>query len=124
MLGRERTSFPRGERHREAETMEQTKAAAGESESQAAGNEGILYRARPHLLALFWPCALLAAAAALTFYAERHVAGLGLHAGFRGEQAASFEAACRGLLAAVAIVFALNVLATIVECGTTAYVVT
>ncbi len=102
--------------------MEMAKEAA-----DAAGDktdDHILYRARPHLLALLWPLLLFAAAAALAIVAERHLSGFGLRVGFRGDQAASFETACRGILAALATVFGLNLLASIVECRTTSYVVT
>lgn len=104
--------------------MEHAKEAASAAEARETENDDILYRARPHLLALFWPLALFAAVAALALFAERHVPGLGLRAGFRGGQAATFETACKGLLFAVAAVFALNALATAVECRTTSYVVT
>lgn len=104
--------------------MEQAKEAAGAAGETASENDDILYRARPHLLALLWPLALFAAAAALAIVAERHVPGFGPRVGFRGDQAASFETACRVILLAAAAVFGLNLFASIVECLTTAYVVT
>lgn len=52
------------------------------------------------------------------------MAGLGVLIGFRADQAASLESACRWLLFATTAVFALNAVAPVIECRTTSYVVT
>lgn len=103
--------------------MEHTKAA-GTSAVKASENDGELYRARPHLLALIAPCVLLAATIILAYVAHRHVPGLGVRLGLRAETTGAFDAACRWFLVIVPGIIGLNVIATAITHGTTTYVVT
>ncbi|HTK04930.1 MAG TPA: PH domain-containing protein [Candidatus Eisenbacteria bacterium] len=103
--------------------MEQAKATVAASGAERPDADGILYRARPHPLALLPPGIALAIAIALATLAWRHVPGLVSAVGFRADSAASFESACRWFLIIVPAIVGLNLLASLAELLTTAYTV-
>ena len=103
--------------------MEQSKAAVHAADAERTDADGILYRARPHPLALLSPGVALAIAIALAITAWRNVPDIVNAIGFRAEAAASFESACRWFLIIVPTVVGLNLLASVAELLTTTYTV-